>query len=60
MAVEWFYTPVDFLTLFTYLLFCIMTAIYFLFCLFGSCLCCYTVVSKKPQKVGEAQLHCKS
>ncbi|EYB89524.1 hypothetical protein Y032_0230g2936 [Ancylostoma ceylanicum] len=50
MAVEWFYTPVDFLTLLTYVLFCIMTAVYFLFCLFGSCLCCYTVASKKPQK----------
>ncbi|ETN82734.1 hypothetical protein NECAME_07845 [Necator americanus] len=50
MEVGWFYSPIDFLNIFTYVLFCIMTAVYFIFCLFGSCLCYLTVISKKSQK----------
>ncbi|CAJ0601038.1 unnamed protein product [Cylicocyclus nassatus] len=49
MAVEWFYRPIDFLNIFTYFLFCIMTLIYFIFCLFGTCLCCHTVTSRRKQ-----------
>ncbi|VDO61728.1 unnamed protein product [Heligmosomoides polygyrus] len=50
MEVTWFYTPIDFLNLFTYFLFCIMTAVYFVFCLFGSCFCCFTIFSRKERQ----------
>ncbi|CAI2339452.1 unnamed protein product [Caenorhabditis sp. 36 PRJEB53466] len=48
MDVVWFYEPIDLFNLVTYLLFVIFTVIYFLFCLFGTCLCCATMTTKKP------------
>ncbi|WKY05239.1 hypothetical protein Q1695_005896 [Nippostrongylus brasiliensis] len=50
MEVNWFYNPIDFFNIFTYVLFCLMTAAYFVFCLFGSCMCCFTIFSKTSEK----------
>uniref|UniRef100_A0A1I7WYA7 Uncharacterized protein n=1 Tax=Heterorhabditis bacteriophora TaxID=37862 RepID=A0A1I7WYA7_HETBA len=47
MDVNWYYTPIDMFNLVTYLLFCVMTFIYLIFCLIGSCMCCYTISNKK-------------
>ncbi|UMM15783.1 hypothetical protein L5515_013073 [Caenorhabditis briggsae] len=47
MDVVWWYEPADLFNLATYLLFVTFTFIYFLFCLFGTCLCCATMASKK-------------
>ncbi|CAI5441078.1 unnamed protein product [Caenorhabditis angaria] len=48
MDYDWWYEPADLFNLGTYVLFVTFTIIYFLFCLFGTCLCCATLTSNKP------------
>ncbi|XGW30595.1 hypothetical protein V3C99_009507 [Haemonchus contortus] len=50
MEVEWFYPPVEFLNLFTYVIFCLVTLVYLIFCLIQSGFCCFVIFSRNNHK----------
>ncbi|CAD6197111.1 unnamed protein product [Caenorhabditis auriculariae] len=54
MTYKWFYEPIDLFNLVTYVLFCIMTFVYVIWCLIGSCMCCAMASSKHSSSSGRS------